>query len=246
MPGAVDDRLVRAKVLLELGWLPEAELETMRVLDEISDDLTAMSLFAKIKHVRGQLSQAIGCWAHIHARSPHNENARMQVRALFELARDPERAASEFLVLGGDHVARKPSVQLELEQAFSLFHERRPDDARAMCAQIAVRHKPRDTQVYKLAVIGGAWLAELSDDLAGARALLEGLGLERGFEHDLDRLFALVRIYDRMSTPETIEAAAKICRHVLRELEAKGIEKISMLSRLASLERRAGRIEAAA
>ncbi len=236
-----DDRLVRAKVLLELGWVAEAELDTLRVLDEVPDDLTAMSLFAKIKHVRGQLSQAIGCWAHIHARSPHNENAMMQIRALFELARDPERAASEFLVLGGDHVARKPAVQLELEQAFALFHERRPDDARTLCAQIAARHKTRDVQVYKLAVIGGAWLAELADDLAGARSLLEALGLERGFEHDLDRLFALVRVYDRMGTPETIEAAAKICRHVLRELEAKGIEKISMLSRLASLERRAGR-----
>ncbi|MGE5186724.1 MAG: hypothetical protein ACM31C_31940, partial [Acidobacteriota bacterium] len=64
----IDERLERAKVLVEIGWLPEAELETLHVLDSAPDDLTAMSLFAKIKHVRGQLSQAIGCWAHIHAR----------------------------------------------------------------------------------------------------------------------------------------------------------------------------------
>jgi hypothetical protein len=242
----LDERLVRAKVLLELGWIPEAEVETLRVLDEAPDHLTAMSLFAKIKHIRGQLSQAIGCWAHIHARSPHNENAMMQLRALLDLSRDPERAASEFLVLGGDHVARKPAGQLELEQALALFHERRPDDARTCCAHIAARHRGRDAQLYKLAVIGGAWLAELAGDLPAARGQLEALGLERGFEHDLDRLFSLVRVYDRIGTPDTIEAAAKICRHVLRELEAKGIEKISLFHKLASLERRAGRAEAAA
>ncbi len=234
------ERLVRAKVLLELGWIPEAELETVRALEIAPDDLTAISLFAKIKHVRGQLSQAIGCWAHIHARSPHNETALMQLGALFELARDPARAASEFLAIGGDHVARKPAVQVELEQAFALFHERRVADARAYCLQIAARHKARDPQLYKLAVLAAAWIAEMSGDLAAARAQLEALGLERGFEHDLDRLLALVRIYDQIDDPETIDAAAKICRHVLRELETAGVEKISLLSRLASLERRAG------
>jgi hypothetical protein len=238
--------LVRAKVLVELGWVPEAELEIARVLEETPEDLSAISLFAKIKHIRGQLSQAIGCWAHIHARSPHNENTRMQLRALFDLARDPERAASEFLVLGGMQLARKPAVQLELEQAFALFHERKPDEARACCAHIASRHKGRDAQLYKLATMAGAWLAELAGEWPAARELLEHLGQERGFEHDRDRLFALVRVYDEIGTPDTIEAAAKICRHVLRELEEQGVEKISLLRRLASLERRAGRDEDAA
>jgi tetratricopeptide (TPR) repeat protein len=228
-----DDRLVRAKVLVELGWLPEAEIETLHVLEAAPDDLTAMSLFAKIKHIRGQLSQAIGCWAHIHARSVHTASATTQLGALFDLVRYPERAAKELLQVGG------------LEQAFVAFHERRPDEARALCAQVAARHRGRDARIYKLSMIASAWLAELAGDLAAARTQLEQLGLERGFEHDLDRLFALARIYDRMGTPETIEAAAKICRHVLRELEARGIEKISLFHTLASLERRAGRPEAA-
>jgi hypothetical protein len=242
----LDVRLSRAKVLVELGWLAEAEADTMCVLDELPEDLTALSLFAKIKHVRGQLSQAIACWAHIHARSPHNENVMMQLRAMLQLAQDPERGASEFLVLGGFELARKPAAQVELEHAFALHHERKPDEARAACTQLATRQRGRDPQLYKVAVIAGAWLAELSGDLAAARLQLEQLGHERGFEHDLDRLFALVRVYERLATPETLEAAAKICRHVLRELEAKGIEKISLFSQLASLERRAGRAELAA
>ena len=243
---SLDARLSRARVLVELGWLAEAEAETTSVLEEAHDDLGALSLFAKIKHVRGQLSQAIACWAHIHARSPHNENVMMQLRAMLQLAQDPERGASEFLVLGGFELARKPAVQLELEHAFALHQERKPDEARAAVARLAARQRGHDAQLYKVAVIAGAWLAELSGDLAAARTQLEQLGHERGYEHDLDRLFALVRVYDRLGTPETLDAAAKICRHVLRELESKGIEKISLFSQLASLERRAGRSEHAA
>src|SRR5262249_18329611 len=69
---------------------------------------------------------------------------------------------------------------------------------------------------------------------------------ERGFELDLDRLLALVRIYDQLGTPDALEAAAMICRYILRDLEARGVEKISLVSRLASLERRAGRADVAA
>jgi hypothetical protein len=131
-------------------------------------------------------------------------------------------------------------------QLRALFHDRRPAEARAYCAQIALRHKGRDARLYKLAVVAGAWLAELVGDLGAARLQLEQLGLERGFEHDLDRLFALVRVYDQIDKPDTIEAAAKICRHVLRELDRRGVEKISLYSQLASLERRAGRGDLAA
>lgn len=238
-------RLQRGRVLVELGWIAEAEVEVAQVLDELPDSLDAMSLFAKIKHIKGELSQAIGCWAHIHARSPHNENVRMQLGALLQLARDPERGAGEFLVLGQHQLARKPAAQLELEHALAHFHDRRPGDARAACAALAARWRHRDPQLYKVAVLAGAWIAELSGDLPAARAQLEELGHERGFEHDLDRLFALARVYDHLGTPEALEAAAKICRHVLRELERAGGEKISLFRTLASLERRAGREQVA-
>src|SRR5262245_41598877 len=99
----VEERLVDAKVMVELGWLLEAE-----VLDERPASLTALSLFAKIKHIRGELSQAIACWAQLHARSPHNETALMQLGALLHLAQDPERGAGEFLALGQYQLQRKP------------------------------------------------------------------------------------------------------------------------------------------
>lgn len=228
-------------MLVELGWIPEAEMEVTRSLEEAPESLDALSLFAKIKHLKGELSQAISCWAQIHARSPHKENVRMQLAALLQLARDPEAGASEFLALGDQQLARKPTVQLELERALAHFHERRPDEARAVCAALAARYRHQDPQLYKVSVIASAWIAEMSGDLAAARTQLEQLGHERGFETDLDRLFALIRVYDQLGTPDALDAAAKICRHILRELETNGIEKISLLRTLASLERRAGR-----
>ena len=58
-----EDQLAHAKVLVELGELHLAEIEVAEVLDEHPDDLTALNLFAKIKHIRGELSQAIACLA---------------------------------------------------------------------------------------------------------------------------------------------------------------------------------------
>lgn len=171
--------------------MAEAELEVARVLEACPDSLDALSLFAKIKHINGELSKAIACWAQIQARSPHGATA--------------------------------PAGR----GAPALFHA----------------HDPR---LYKLAVIAGASLAERCGDLASARTQLERLGHERGFEHDLDRLCALARVYEQLGTPEALASAARICRHVLDELERCGVERLSMLGRLASLERRAGRAEIAA
>src|SRR5437868_1619262 len=74
-----DDGLLEARVLVELGELDQAELQVAAVLDDRPDDLTALNLFAKIKHIRGELTQAIACWAQIHSRSPHNETAHLQL-----------------------------------------------------------------------------------------------------------------------------------------------------------------------
>jgi Lon protease (S16) C-terminal proteolytic domain len=243
----VDEQLLReAKVLVELGWLHEAELEVATVLDRSPDSLSALSLLAKIKHIRGELSAAIACWAHIHARSPHNETARMQLGALLHLAQDPERGAGEFLVLGQYQLQRKPAGQLALEKAFALFHERRPTEARAQCVEVANRYRSSDRGLYKLAMLANAWIAELSGDLELASELLERLGKERGFETDLDRLLALVRLYERIGNPERLDAAVKICRHLLREFDRRHIEKISLYSQLAGLHRRLGETDAAA
>ena len=241
----LDDRLRDARVLAEIGLIQQAELEVATILEQAPEDLAALGLLAKIKHVRGELSQAIACWALIHARSPHNDNVMTQLTALLHLAQDPERNAGYFLVLGQNQLIRKPAAQLELEKAFELFHDRRPAEARTQCAALANQYRSRDVPLYKVAVIAGAWIAELSGELDVARTLLEQLGHERGFEHDLDRLFALVRVYERIGTPERLAKAVAICRHVVHELERKKIEKISLHSQLASLERRLGHNERA-
>jgi hypothetical protein len=81
----------------------------------------------------------------------------------------------------------------------------------------------------------------VTGDLDVARVELEELGSERGLEHDLDRLLALAPVYDELATPDAIEAAVRVCRHVIAQLEERGYEKLSVLGLLASLERRAGR-----
>src|SRR5262245_37459221 len=180
----IQRRILYAQVLVELGELQSAELEIAEILERDEKNLTAFNLLAKIKHMRGELSQAIACWAQIHAQSPHNELALMCLGSILQLVKNPERGASEFLALGQYQIARKPAAHLELEAAFHHFVARRPDEARAHCERLALKYERTDRDLYKLAVLANAWIAELSGDLPGACNVLEKLGKERGFETD--------------------------------------------------------------
>jgi tetratricopeptide (TPR) repeat protein len=244
-PARPDLRLDRAKVLVQIGWLHDAELEVAELLDQRPDDFAALNLYAKIKHIRGELSQAIACWAQIHARSPHTQSMLVRLQAMMHLAEDPERGAGEFLALEGPQMARKPAAQLALERAFALFRARRADEARALCGELARKHRGSDPDLYKMSTLAHAWLSELAGDLDAAGELLQDLGKERGFETDRDRLLALVGVYERIGTPETLASAVKICRHLERDFARQGVEMVSLLSRTAVLHRRLGRAPSA-
>ena len=70
-------RLEEARVLVELGELTQAEAEVAAILEESADDLDALRLFSKIKHMRGQLSLALACYAQLQARgTAPGESAR--------------------------------------------------------------------------------------------------------------------------------------------------------------------------
>jgi hypothetical protein len=226
---SINDSLMRCRVFVELGRIPEAELEVARILERDTDNLDALSLFAKIKHVKGELSHAIACWGRLQTCSQ-----RMLSDAFGGTASIGHATATE----------AAPALR-ELEPALELLRQNRAAEARAWCVALADRSRGQDPILYKLGVIAGSWLAEVCGDLVGARAELERLGAERGYEHDFDRLLALVRVYDRLGTPDAIEAAAKICRHLLAKLDEKRVEKLSVLGQLAALERRAGRREIA-
>ena len=130
----------------------------------------------------------------------------MQLATMLRLAQDPERGAGEFLALGQNQLWRKPASMLELERAFRLFVARRPDEAREACVQLAKANVGRDPALHKLAVLAEAWIAELAGDLAGACAILERMGKERGFENDSDRALALARSYEEPG-PRALEKA---------------------------------------
>src|SRR5262245_5842868 len=177
---SAEDRLAHARVLVEIGELYDAEGPLASVLEERPDDLQALDLLARIKHMRGELTAAIALWAQVQERSPRSQTGLLRLSSLLQLARDTERGGGEFLALGHFQLWRKPAAHLELEDAFRTFLARRPDEARERCEQVAQKYKGRDADTYKLAVLAQAWIAEMSGDLDRARSMLEDLGKERG------------------------------------------------------------------
>ncbi len=229
-------RLAHARVYVELGEYPRAELEITELLERDPDSEEALTLLGKLKHMRGELSLAIACWAQLHARDAQDTMA--QLRAILHLATDPERGAGEFVLIGRLQMARKPAVNLELEEAFLELLQRRHEEARARCERLALKHHASDREVFKLAKLASAWIAELSGDAELACRTLETLGHERGFESDPDRVLFLARLYERLGTPGKLEAAAHIC-----ELMWRHTGRLSLLGRLASLYRRLGQTQ---
>jgi len=231
-----EQRLRRATVLVQLGELREAEMDVAQVLEGCPEHLDALSLYAKIKHMRGELSLAIACGAQLQAkRAASVESARMHLESMLRLAQDPERGAGEFVAVGQFQLIQKPTAYLALESAFHLYVVRRPNEARSMCRQVANRYRERDAEVYKLAVLAEAWISEMMGELPAACEILESLGTDRGYETDLDRVMALVSLYERIGTREKLESAVNICRYLERSYAASRI-----LGRLALLHRRLG------
>lgn len=230
-----DERLCHATVLVEVGELSDAEVEVVALLEERPNDLTALDLLAKIKHIRGELSAAVACWAQVHAKTPSHGEGLLRLSSILQLARDTERGAGEFLVLGPYQLWRKPAAHLELEEVFRLFFSRRPLEAMSRCDELAVKYRGKDAELFKLAILAKGWIAQLSGDLERARGILEDLGSERGYETDSDRILALARLYERIGAPELLERAVQIYRHFERDRE-----KVSVLGHLASLYRRLG------
>jgi tetratricopeptide (TPR) repeat protein len=238
-----DRELQLAAVLTEIGELGAAEAEVLGLLHSQPDDREALSLLAKIKHIRGELSTAFACWARAHALAAEEGGAAMRLATMLRMAQDPERGAGEYLAVGQNHLWRKPASMLELERAFRLFVARRPDEAREACAQLAKANVGRDRELYKLATLAAAWMAELAGDLAGACETLERLGQDRGFENDVDRALALARVYEQRGGPEQLEKAIHVCTFLSRSLRT--FERVTTLGRVAALQRALGRFDEA-
>lgn len=237
---AVREALEHASVLIELGWYHDAEIQIVDALDEEADNLVALSMFAKVKHIRGELSQAIACWAQLYTQSPQSRLASTHLAALLHLADDPERSAAEFIALSGSPAARRPAGPLALEEAFHLFNAHQLEEAHQRAEEVANKYKHDDLAMYKLAVLANAWISELSGDLAGASDILEALGTERGFETDEDRLLALARVYEKRNNDDGLLGAIKIYSYLERTNGSDLGSLASLLSQLTSLYQRLG------
>jgi tetratricopeptide (TPR) repeat protein len=240
---ALEGNLSLANLLVELGELDDAESETVKELQERPENPEALSLLAKIKHIRGELSEAFACWAQSRAVSPEG-GARMRLESLLQMAKDPERGTGEFLAVGQSQLWRKPAALLKLEEVFRLFVSRQPDQAREACELLARQNRGTDPELFKLAVLAQSWIAELSGDLADSCAILEELGKERGFEGDVDRALALARVYEQLGDPEHLAKAVNVCEYLARTLRT--FESVATLGRLAALHRALAHDEEAA
>ena len=238
----VERRLQLARVLVEIGEQGRAEILVAEILEEHPEHLDALSLLAKIKHIRGELSLAVACAAQLHARRAGAEGvARLNLETMLHLAQDPERGAGEFLAVGQFQLVKKPTAYLALEEAFQALVARRPNEAREVCRRVAARERSSHPEVYKLAVLAEAWICELIGDLERACTILERLANERGFETDIDRVMALVAVYERIGTRERLEAALNIYQYL-----EHGHDPVHVLGRAALLLRRLGRQDEAA
>lgn len=235
-----DELLQSAQVLVELGEVVEAEGLVADLLHGRPDDLDALSLLAKIKHIRGELSQTIGCWAQVQALAPPPaDSAALQLQAIFQLATDPERWASEFVALGQLQRVRRPAAYLAIEDAFADFAARKAETARLKLLAAAERHK-HDPEAYKLVILATAWICEVSGRVNDACQLLEELGTQRGFETDADRVLMLARLYERDESKERLEAAL----HIWRYFEQR-TQRLEVACRLGAINRRLGNVERA-
>ena len=232
---AQEERLRYAKVLVEIGQLRRAEHEVAEVLDENPEHLEALSLFTKIKHIRGQLSLAVACSVQIQSKQTGGGQARMHLESMLHLAQDPSQGAGEFIAMGQYQLVQKPTAYLALEEAFRLFVTRRPNEASSTCRTVAARYHERDQEVYKLAVLAESWIYELIGNVPVATEILERLGRERGFETDTDRLQALVSLYEKAGTRAALDAELNILKYLESNTDATDV-----LGRLAVLYRRLG------
>src|SRR5262249_42495056 len=202
-----------ARILIEAGELSEAEEVIRRGLSSDPANLSAINLLAKICHIQGRLTETIRLWQRIHLLSPNREGALAQLGILHRLAQDDELVRMRFVAVGEDAYAKKHHGQIELESAFAKLRERDFDGALKICKQLAAKHRGHTPALYKLAVLQKAWFQERIGDLEGARATLQLLGRERGFEVDLDRLGYLARICERIGRPDTLRQAIYVYQH---------------------------------
>jgi hypothetical protein len=235
-----DALLSTAQVLVELGEVVEAEGLVADLLHARPDDLDALSLLAKVKHIKGELSQTIACWAQVQALAPPPADAAaLQLQSIFQLATDPERWASEFVALGQLQRVRRPAAYLAIEEAFADFSARKLETARLKLLQAAERYK-QDPEAYRLIILASAWICEVSGRVEDAITILEKLGTERGFEVDADRVLMLARLYERDGSKERLEAAL----HIWRYFEQR-TRRLEVSCRLGAINRRLGDVERA-
>jgi tetratricopeptide (TPR) repeat protein len=237
---SVEERLLTARVFAELGLFHRAEELTREALRSEPNSLSALNLLAKICHIEGRLTETIHLWHRIQMLAPNKEGALVQLGIFNRLAQDEDWVRMSFIQVGEGFTKKHPA-QMEFESTFAKFKDRDFRGALLACESIANTYQGKVPELYKLAVLQKAWFQERMDDPQDARATLEKLGRERGFETDLDRLAFLARVCERIGTPASKDQALHIYEHLNVHYG-----KLSALPRLAALYAAKGDQERAA
>ncbi len=213
--------------------LAEAEHLLADALERSPTDEEALALYASIKHRRGELTLALGCWRALASRKVH---------ATRDVRRDLALLHARALAQGVESPAagREGSHDERLLTAFRHHQLHRTDEAVRACRDVAAtaRHSP---ELVRLAHYAEAWFHESSGDLDGACAALERLGRDRTFAHDRERLLMLAALYEQTGTKDRLEAALHLYRFLERSDDGQG----SYDGHLARVHRALGREDSA-
>lgn len=218
-------------MLAAIGEVVHAELLIAEHLDAHPEDIDALGMFAALKHRRGELTLAVGCWQSLdHKKGGPRLDSRADLvrlrRAAHALPLAPHDA-------GGRGPDDDPMLDPRLVAAFRAFDRGDLANARRRCVDVSMTERDKRPRVHRLAVLVEATLCDLAGDLRGSRDALERLGKTREFAHDPERLRLLADTYERTSDSESAQAALRLFDH----LEALGHDDGTLDARRARVYR---------
>jgi tetratricopeptide (TPR) repeat protein len=228
-----EEVLLIARLLFFAGRVGDADRLLRPLVRAHPERADLLSLWARIKHTQGQLTEAIRTYQKVQSLTPFEASALDTLDMLSRVALHPEaqRREVELELTKNEALQRTHKAHLELERAFRLAARHKFTSAVEICERIAELHKTSDPALYKLALLEKALFLEGIGQFDGAIQTLERLGSTRGFEGDADRLKSLARTYERRGSSEDLQRAMKVYGFLYEQTRAA--EFLSRMARIA-------------
>jgi hypothetical protein len=177
-------------------------------LEATPTDPDALELLAAVKHRRGELTLAIGCWRTTdRLRSAPRPSVH---QALLELRRAAISPGTTHAGAAKIHAMRDLDLAEKLVEAYRWLERISLESARALRHEVATTTRDGADELHRLAHFVEASLCDMVGDIVAACTVLESLGRTRSYANDPERLLALAGRYERTGERERATAALRI------------------------------------